>query len=136
MSPDRRDCHRLIYLAGEKDEASPPSTDGTYQPGIQAHLVEQFYRDFHHGSQDLSERPYLIKTAVAHKLFASDEEAKKWLESDEAEYELKNKLKVADMLGVQSIPFIVLQDGADHMSEVGDHESFMRMFKMVASPYL
>jgi predicted DsbA family dithiol-disulfide isomerase len=133
-----RDCHRLIYLAGEKDEASPsaPSTDGKYQPGIQAGLVEQLYRDFHHGSQDLSERPYLIKTAVAHKLFGSEDEAKKWLESDAVEYELKNKLKVADMLGVQSIPFIVLQDGADHMSEVGDHDSFMRMFKMVASPYL
>lgn len=115
------DCHRLLSLAGEKEDTSPtpPSEDGRYTPTRQAKLAETFYRDFHNGSQDLSSRPYLIKAAHAHGLFDSEEAAQKWLESDEHFRELKQKLQIADMLGVRSIPFIVVADGADHMSEVG-----------------
>ncbi len=96
-------------------------------------LVSTLYADYHHRSQDLSSHAYLARVAVAHALFGTEDEALQWLQSDALEYELVQKLRMTDMLGVKGIPFVVVQDGSDHLSGSGDHAAFMRMFTMAAS---
>ena len=96
------------------------------------------------------------------QLFPSEEEAEKWLQSDDGDYEVNQAADIGLMNGVQSVPFIIVQvrmtglltslrqsclilalsphtlfpsfqDGSDHSSEVMDHASLMRMFNIQAS---
>lgn len=166
-------AHRLVLKAGQLDEQSASVSgqdSGACVKSLQVRLMDRFYQDFHANSKDMSDNSYLAGVAAELGLFDSEAAASKWLESDDLEYELGNKLQQAEMNGVQSIPFYIInvsrltlslkqsralirlqshrrsltadlalvgeQDGADHMSETGSHESFLRMMQMAVAPYV
>lgn len=104
-------AHRLILKASQMDEqrgdmakADPSACSQT----LQVRLMDRFYEDFHSNSKDMSDNAYLAAVAHEFGLFDSGEAVKKWLESDDLEYELGNKLQQAEMNGVQSIPFYIV----------------------------
>ncbi|TKY87374.1 hypothetical protein EX895_004051 [Sporisorium graminicola] len=133
-------AHRLVLKASQLDEQREGSVNKddplACVKTLQVRLMDQFYQDFHSNSKDMSDNTYLATVAKDVGLFDSEEAAAKWLESDDLEYELGNKLQQADMNGVQSIPFYIVNDGADHMSETGSHESFLKMMQMAVAPYV
>lgn len=101
------DAHRILWLAGQKSDADASSE--AYKPDLQMKASARLYRDYHALSKDLSDRSYLAAAATELGLFESQEEAKKWLESDEGEYELGQGIAVARMNGIDSIPQVVIQ---------------------------
>ncbi|CCF53110.1 hypothetical protein NDA11_003707 [Ustilago hordei] len=131
-------AHRLVLKASQMDEQSgalAKEDPGACTQTLQVRLMDILYEDFHANSKDMSDDMYLAAVAKEFGLFGSEEEARKWLESDDLEYELGNKLQQAEMNGVQSIPFYIVNDGADHMSETGLHDSFLKMMQMAVAPY-
>ncbi|PWY98559.1 hypothetical protein BCV70DRAFT_212899 [Testicularia cyperi] len=137
-------AHRLIWKAEQIDEqkaSSGSSSSNDDDPlaclqTLQVRLMDRLYQDFHSNSQDMSDNTYLANLATELEMFASLDDAKKWIDGDDGEFELGNKLLQAEMNGVQSIPFYIVNDGADHMSETGSHESFLKMFQMAVAPYV
>ncbi|CEH16661.1 Thioredoxin-like fold [Ceraceosorus bombacis] len=142
------DAHRLVWLAGEvaQEGASSgasgllvdaaQSDDDKYPASMQEVTMEHLYKAFHttdDAQMDLSNRDYTSRLAHELGLFASVQEAKKWLESDAGDSELAQALVVAQMNGVQSVPFFVIQDGSDHLNGSGSYEEFMKMFDMAAA---
>lgn len=117
------DAHRLVWLAGEiergahnggspRTASADAETSERYPPGLQEETMERLYRAFHTGDDvqvDLSDRDYTSRIAHELGLFSSAEEAQKWLQSDAGESELAQALVVAQMNGVQSVPFFVIQ---------------------------
>lgn len=103
-------AHRLVLRASQMDEKEGRKGDGPTAclETLQVRLMDRLYEDFHSKSKDLSDNGYLAAVATEFGLFADEKEAKKWLESDDLEYELGNKLQQADMNGVQSIPFYIV----------------------------
>lgn len=69
----------------------------------------QMYEAFHSQSKDLSDVDVLAALGVQTGVFDSAEQAKQWLHSDEGEYELRHAMDVANMNGVQSVPFTIVQ---------------------------
>ncbi|CDW99447.1 hypothetical protein [Sporisorium scitamineum] len=131
-------AHRLVLKASQLDERESLDEKDPLAcvKTLQVRLMDRFYRDFHSSSKDMSDNTYLAGVAKEFGLFDSDEAALKWLQGDDLEYELGNKLQQADMNGVQSIPSHIANDGADHMSETGSHESLLKMMQMAAAPYV
>ncbi|SPO23497.1 uncharacterized protein UTRI_02176 [Ustilago trichophora] len=132
-------AHRLVLMASQMDEQRgdmAKDDPSACLQTLQVKLMDRFYQDFHANSKDMSDNAYLAGVAKELGLFDSEEAAKNWLESDDLEYELGNKLQQADMNGVRSIPFYIVNDGADHMSETGSHESFLKMMQMAVAPYV
>ncbi|SNX82847.1 uncharacterized protein MEPE_01553 [Melanopsichium pennsylvanicum] len=132
-------AHRLILKASQLDEQKgnmAKDDPSACLQTLQARMMDRFYEDFHLKSKDMSENAYLAGVAKEFGLFQSQEEAQKWLKSDVLEYELGNKLQQADMNGVQSLPFYIINDGMDHMSETGTHESFLKMMQMAVAPFV
>ncbi|PWN44824.1 hypothetical protein IE81DRAFT_320789 [Ceraceosorus guamensis] len=142
------DAHRLVWLAGEvaQEGASSgasellldaaQSDDDKYPASRQEVSMERLYKAFHttdDAQMDLSNRDYTSRLAHELGLFASVQEAKNWLESDAGDSELAQALMVAQMNGVQSVPFFVIQDGSDHLNGSGSYDEFMKMFDMAAA---
>lgn len=123
------DAHRLISKAGEVEQQGGES-------GLQNRLSKRLYSDFHINSLDLSDDSVLAKAAVDLKVFPDEKAALAFLNSDEHDDTLRFKLQQADMNGVQSVPFYIVNEGADHLSETGSHEVFMRMFKMASAAFI
>lgn len=107
-------AHRLVWKASQLDQAQTQQSDDVevVLQTLQVQVVDRFYTDFHSNSQDMSDNKYLADIAAEFKLFASQEEALKWLQGDDGEYELGMKLQQADMNGVQSIPFYIVNVSA------------------------
>lgn len=103
-------AHRLVWKASQLDQAQPQQSDDVdaVLSTLQVRLMDRFYTDFHSNSKDMSDNTYLADTAVEFKMFASQEEALEWLQKDDGEYEVGMKLQQADMNGVQSIPFYIV----------------------------
>ncbi|KAJ9477954.1 DSBA domain-containing protein [Pseudozyma hubeiensis] len=133
-------AHRLVLKAGQLDEQGQGKAGGddvaAALQSSQVRLMDRLYQDFHSNSKDMSDNKYLAGVAKDFDLFDSEDAAQKWLDSDDLEYELGHKLQQADMNGVQSIPFYIVNDGADHMSETGSHDSFLKMMQMAVAPYV
>ncbi|EPQ27562.1 uncharacterized protein PFL1_04700 [Pseudozyma flocculosa PF-1] len=134
------DCHRLVLRASNLDDQDPQLADGDPQRWVhhsrQLRLMDRLYADFHANSRDMSDRSYLAPLAAELGLFDDEAAAAKWLASDEAEYELRNKLKIAEMNGVMQIPFYIVNDGADHLTGwTGDHAEFLRVMKMQVAAF-
>ncbi|SJX62071.1 uncharacterized protein SRS1_10715 [Sporisorium reilianum f. sp. reilianum] len=131
-------AHRLVLKASQLDERESLDKDDPLAcvKTLQVRLMDRLYEDFHSNSKDMSDNAYLAGVAKEFGLFDTQEDAHKWLQGDDLEYELGNKLQQADMNGVQSIPFYIVNDGADHMSETGSHESFLKMMQMAVAPYV
>lgn len=105
-------AHRLVLKASQLDEqrgdvACKDDPEACLQT-LQVRLMDRFYQDFHANGKDMSDNAYLAAVAREFGLFESEEAATKWLESDDLEYELGNKLQQAEMNGVQSIPFYII----------------------------
>lgn len=95
------------------------------------------YKAFHSESQDLSDENVLATLAVDGGIFSSRDEALAWLQTSEGEDEVRHATMMAEMNGVQSVPFTIVQvcdymihfrhadtafqDGSDHSSEVLNH---------------
>lgn len=103
-------AHRLIWKASQLDQAQSQQSDDVdaVLQTLQVCLMDRFYTDFHSKSQDMSDNKYLADVAAEFQLFGSSDEALKWLQGDDGEYELGMKLQQADMNGVQSIPFYIV----------------------------
>ncbi len=104
-------AHRLVLKAGQLDEqrgSASGEDSGACVKSLQVRLMDRFYQDFHANSKDMSDNSYLAAVATEFGLFDSEAAASKWLESDDLEYELGNKLQQAEMNGVQSIPFYII----------------------------
>lgn len=104
-------AHRLVLKASQLDEQSGDMAKEDPKAALetlQVRLMDRFYADFHSNGKDMSDNAYLASVANEFGIFDSEEAAKKWLESDDLEYELGNKLQQADMNGVQSIPFYIV----------------------------
>ncbi|CAO1622543.1 unnamed protein product [Parajaminaea phylloscopi] len=125
------DAERLLSKAWDLEEQD------SSKRGVQSNLSLALYKSFHINSEDISDHNVLADLAVAHEIFADNSAALAWLTdpSEHHAYEVKNKLRQAEMNGIQSVPFYNVNDGADHLSQVGDKESFMRMFKMASALY-
>lgn len=103
------DTHRLIQKADQKaDSQCYYSTKEGFKPSLQIRLMERLYEAFHHESRDMSDRNVVSEIAHEMGIFNSKEEAMKWLESDDMEYEVKNLLQVGKMNGVESVPFLIV----------------------------
>lgn len=106
------DAHRLIWKASTVPPTSSGAPEGApsgHTPSIQSRVAERLYRDFHSKSIDLSDRAKLATAAKEEGVFASKEEALKWLNSDDGEYEVGQAVMVGKMNGVESIPFYMVQ---------------------------
>lgn len=104
-------AHRLVLKASQLDEqrgSLAKDDPAACLQTLQVRLMDRFYEDFHANSKDMSDNTYLANVATEFGLFDSEEAAKKWLESDDLEYELGNKLQQAEMNGVRSIPFYII----------------------------
>lgn len=104
-------AHRLVLKASQMDEQNTDRGEDdvkTALQSLQVRLMDRFYQDFHSNSKDMSDNAYLAEVAKELGLFDAEEAALKWLESDDLEYELGNKLQQAEMNGVQSIPFYIV----------------------------
>lgn len=105
-------AHRLVLKAGQLDEQNNSRADRddleTALQSLQMRFMDRFYQDFHSNSKDMSDNTYLAGVAEELGLFDAQEAALTWLESDDLEYELGNKLQQAEMNGVQSIPFYIV----------------------------
>lgn len=104
-------AHRLVLKASQSDEQSSAlakKDPGACTQTLQVRLMDRFYQDFHAKSKDMSDNDYLASVAKEFELFESEQEANKWLETDDLEYELGNKLQQAEMNGVRSIPFYIV----------------------------
>ncbi|UZJ54051.1 hypothetical protein CBS101457_003371 [Exobasidium rhododendri] len=127
-------AHRLLWYALQQDENGQQHTsdDEQYQPALQERLALRLYEAFHQHSQDLSNVEVLAEIAVVAELFKSISSAREWLQSDDGDYEVNQAADVGLMNGVMSVPFLIVQDGSDHSSEVMDHAGLMRMFRIQA----
>lgn len=103
-------AHRLIWKASQLDQGQAQQSDDVEAAlsSLQVQLMDRFYVDFHSNSKDMSDNSYLANTAAELGLFASVSQALEWLKSDDGEYELGHKLQQANMNGVQSIPFYIV----------------------------
>ena len=104
-------AHRLVLKASQMDEQRgdlAKEDPSACVQTLQVRLMDRFYEDFHAQSKDMSDNAYLAAVAREFELFESEAAAKKWLESDDLEYELGNKLQQAEMNGVRSIPFYII----------------------------
>lgn len=126
------DAQRLISKAGEVET----QTGGANKAGLQNRLSKRLYSDFHIKSKDLSDHAVLARAAVDLGVFPDESASKAFLASDDHEDTLRFKLQQAEMNGVQSVPFYIVNDGADHLSETGDRETFMRMFQMAVRAFV
>lgn len=104
-------AHRLVLKAAQLDEQQgdlakddPTACVET----LQVRLMDRFYEDYHANGKDMSDNAYLAGVAREFKLFGSEADAVEWLKSDDLEYELGNKLQQAEMNGVRSIPFYIV----------------------------
>ncbi|PWN50345.1 hypothetical protein IE53DRAFT_387349 [Violaceomyces palustris] len=133
-------AHRLIWKAGEKSGSSVVVKGGEegleYIPTLQSRLVERLYEDYHANSSDLSDVEYLSSVAEQVGVFDDENQANEFLRGEEGEEEVGQKLEVAEMNGIRSIPFYIVNEGEDHMSEVGSHASFLKMMQMAVAPYV
>lgn len=130
-------AHRLLWKALNLDEQSHESVLDKYTPGLQERLASKMYKAFHSESQDLSDENVLATLAVDEGIFSSRDEALAWLQTSEGEDEVRHATMMAEMNGVQSVPFTIVQvceymiqfrhadtafqDGSDHSSEVLTH---------------
>lgn len=108
-------AHRLLWYALQVDEkaqndiSSKNGSQHKHTPTLQERLASRLYQAFHKESKDLSDTHVLAAIAKEVGLFASKEEAVKWLESDEGDYEVNQAADVGLMNGVQSVPFLIVQ---------------------------
>lgn len=121
------DAERLLSKAWDVEESSSDKR------GVQDQLALKLYEAFHVHSRDISDHAVLADLSVEVGVFTSRNAAIEWLQGDDHAYEVKHKLRQAEMNGVQSVPFYIVNDGADHLSQTGNKESFMRMFKMATA---
>lgn len=121
---------RLVSYAGEVE-----ARKGQEQRGLQDRVAEELNRAYNLDCRDVSDDEVLADIGTSLGIFTSQDEAKSWLQSDAHEYEVKHKLQMVQNNGVQSVPFYIVNDGADHLSETGDKETFLRMFRMAVANY-
>jgi predicted DsbA family dithiol-disulfide isomerase len=112
-------AHRLLWYALQLEESSatatPDSASGDeYKPGLQDRLASLLYQSFHSQSLDLSNIQVLSRLATQVGLFTEEEEATKWLQSDQGDDELKQQVLIGQMNGVMSVPFLIVQVSAMH----------------------
>lgn len=128
------DSQRLISKAGEVERESLNSTKPL--SGLQNKVSKRLYSDFHIDSRDVSNHDVLAQAGVDFEVFPDLTAAKKFLSSDDHDDTLRFKLQQAEMNGVRSVPFYIVNDGADHLSQTGTKEEFMRMFRMAVRAFV
>lgn len=103
-------AHRLLWYALQmQDRQTTSEQDDKYTPGIQERLASRLFKAFHHESQDMSDIHVLASLAAELDVFPDAGKAETWLRGDEGEYEIGQAMDMANMNGVQSIPFTVVQ---------------------------
>lgn len=132
--------HRLLWYALQQEQVEIQK-EGKYQPGIQERLMQRLYKAFHVESQDMSDINVLANLSSEMNLFEGNEEkAKEWLQSDQGEYEVGLALEIGKRNGIESVPFLIVQDGSDHSSQGLNHVSTQTIvctyFSFLLSPVL
>jgi predicted DsbA family dithiol-disulfide isomerase len=80
------------------------------QPDLQLPLAMSLFSLVHEAGVAPSDRPALASVAVQHGVFPSQEEAMRFLDSDECDGEVKRAYTMARRVGVTGVPFFVFQD--------------------------
>jgi hypothetical protein len=79
-------------------------------PDLQLPLAMSLFSLVHEAGVAPSDRPALAAVAVQHGVFPSQEEALRFLDSDQCDAEVKRAYTMARRVGVTGVPFFVFQD--------------------------
>lgn len=125
------DAKPLLSKLWEVEEQEPTKRD------IQEKLSFAIYKVFHLDSKNISDHFVVADFALEGAIFSSKDAALEILRNPKQDHasEFKHKLRQAEMNGVQSLAFYTFNDGADHLSQTNDKESFMKMIKMATALY-
>lgn len=120
-----RDAHRLIALAGRKEEeSSKESKGGDEKAGLQDRVVMQLFRDFFEGDADITSRAMLAGLAEETGL-GQREAILAWLESGEGGHEVDEEARWAREEGqMKGVPRFVLQ-GTHVIDGAEDEQAFL-----------
>ncbi len=117
VSPNTRDAHRLIQLAGEA--------------GLQAQLVEAFYKAYFTDGVDLSRKENLISVAAGAGM--DPDKTALFLDSNTGTVEVEMAEKELHQLGISGVPFFII-DNKYGISGAQSPEAFIKAFEEIGAP--
>ncbi|KAJ7178085.1 thioredoxin-like protein [Mycena filopes] len=115
------ESHRLIekaYLVGG-------------EPAQRA-VVEALFAAYFEQEKDIGSATFLAECAVRAGVFADEAEARTWLASGELADGVKKDIREAAAMGVEGVPFIVL-DNKFAVSGAQGEETFLEIFRKIAA---
>jgi len=79
-------------------------------PQKQLAIAMDMFEMYHVGGIHPSDRSALAEVALYHQIFASEAAALDWLEGNECDADVKRAYRFARKVGIDAVPFVVLQD--------------------------
>lgn len=135
-----RDSHRLLWYAGEVEEArranatpAPPSgsdagSGSTLVGGLQTRVAEKLFRAYFEDEKNITDPRVLLEAGVEAGLDA--EEVKKLLDSEEGGAEVDSEAKTASRRLVTGVPYFSIQ-GKYSVEGADEPETFLEIFEQV-----
>lgn len=132
-----RDSHRLLWYAGELEEAKrresatapPPSSGSTVVVGgLQTRVAEKLFRAYFEDEKNITDPRVLLEAGVEAGL---DQDAvKKLLDSEEGGAEVDSEAKTAARRLVTGVPYFSIQ-GKYSVEGADEPETFLEVFEQV-----
>ena len=98
---------------------------------LQRRVIDKLFEGYFEKEKDIGDPKYLAETAVDCNVFASDEEAIEFLESDEYKGDVCNAVRKSQSLGITGVPFSII-NGKYAVSGAQEPAAFLDIFRKIA----
>ncbi|KAJ5169054.1 uncharacterized protein N7482_004648 [Penicillium canariense] len=126
-----RDSHRLLWYAGQQEEAkreANASAPSTVIGGLQTRVAEKLFRAYFEDELNITDPRVLLEAGVGAGL--DRDEVKKLLDSEEGGAEVDAEAKTAARRLVTGVPFFSIQ-GRYSVEGADEPETFLEVFERV-----
>ncbi|OOQ84120.1 putative thioredoxin [Penicillium brasilianum] len=125
-----RDSHRLLWYAGQLEEAKRADTPSTSAVvgGLQTRVAENLFRAYFEDEKNITDPRVLLEAGVEAGL--DREEVKKLLDSEEGGAEVDSEAKTASRRLVTGVPYFSIQ-GKYSVEGADEPETFLEIFEQI-----